>query len=128
MPCCTTQCQGDRLRRISSDLPEITSTQPGRPAAARYRRPWGAKNHAIIMPDADQPVVDDLIVGYSSAGRRCMVSVAVPPVTVRWAVNWSAASNARADSRSRAAHRSCSQLRALTREHHAKVKELHRRA
>jgi len=41
----------------------------------------GAKNHAIIMPDADlDRVVDDLIgAGYGSAGERCMaISVAVP--------------------------------------------------
>lgn len=41
----------------------------------------GAKNHMIIMPDADmEQVVDALIgAGYGSAGERCMaVSVAVP--------------------------------------------------
>ena len=41
----------------------------------------GAKNHAIIMPDADMnQTVDALIgAGYGSAGERCMaISVAVP--------------------------------------------------
>ncbi len=41
----------------------------------------GAKNHAIIMPDADMDnVVDALIgAGYGAAGERCMaISVAVP--------------------------------------------------
>ncbi|QPC85922.1 CoA-acylating methylmalonate-semialdehyde dehydrogenase [Mesorhizobium sp. NBSH29] len=41
----------------------------------------GAKNHAIIMPDADlDQTVDALIgAGYGSAGERCMaISVAVP--------------------------------------------------
>ncbi|MDU6748692.1 MAG: CoA-acylating methylmalonate-semialdehyde dehydrogenase [Bradyrhizobium sp.] len=41
----------------------------------------GAKNHAIVMPDADlDQAVDALIgAGYGSAGERCMaVSVAVP--------------------------------------------------
>jgi malonate-semialdehyde dehydrogenase (acetylating)/methylmalonate-semialdehyde dehydrogenase len=41
----------------------------------------GAKNHAIIMPDADlDQVVDALMgAGYGSAGERCMaISVAVP--------------------------------------------------
>jgi len=41
----------------------------------------GAKNHAIVMPDADMDrAVDALIgAGYGSAGERCMaVSVAVP--------------------------------------------------
>jgi malonate-semialdehyde dehydrogenase (acetylating)/methylmalonate-semialdehyde dehydrogenase len=41
----------------------------------------GAKNHAIVLPDADlDQVVDALIgAGYGSAGERCMaISVAVP--------------------------------------------------
>ncbi len=41
----------------------------------------GAKNHAIVMPDADMDdVVDQLIgAGFGSAGERCMaISVAVP--------------------------------------------------
>ncbi|MQY31818.1 CoA-acylating methylmalonate-semialdehyde dehydrogenase [Nocardia aurantia] len=41
----------------------------------------GAKNHAIVMPDADlDDVVEQLIgAGYGSAGERCMaISVAVP--------------------------------------------------
>ena len=41
----------------------------------------GAKNHAIVMPDADmKQTVDALIgAGYGSAGERCMaISVAVP--------------------------------------------------
>lgn len=47
----------------------------------RVQAMGGAKNHAIIMPDADMgQVVNDLIgAGYGSAGERCMaVSVAVP--------------------------------------------------
>ncbi|MFD4292087.1 CoA-acylating methylmalonate-semialdehyde dehydrogenase [Rhodococcus sp. NPDC058505] len=41
----------------------------------------GAKNHAIVMPDADLDEVADALVGaaYGSAGERCMaLSVAVP--------------------------------------------------
>ncbi len=41
----------------------------------------GAKNHAIIMPDADMDQVADALVGaaYGAAGERCMaLSVAVP--------------------------------------------------
>jgi acyl-CoA reductase-like NAD-dependent aldehyde dehydrogenase len=66
----------------------------------------GAKNHAIIMPDADLDMVTDALIGagYGSAGERCMaISVAVPvgkttadalvkkliprveaPITARW--------------------------------------------
>src|SRR6202522_2378382 len=54
-----------------------------RAAATRKRAQCfgGAKNHAIIMPDADlDQTVDALIgAGYGAAGERCMaVSVAVP--------------------------------------------------
>ena len=41
----------------------------------------GAKNHAIIMPDADMDMVTDAMIGagYGAAGERCMaISVAVP--------------------------------------------------
>lgn len=41
----------------------------------------GAKNHAIVMPDADMDFVADALVGaaYGAAGERCMaISVAVP--------------------------------------------------
>ena len=41
----------------------------------------GAKNHALIMPDADLDMVTDALLGaaYGSAGERCMaLSVAVP--------------------------------------------------
>ncbi len=47
----------------------------------RVQAMGGAKNHAIIMPDADlDQVTDELIgAGYGSAGERCMaISVAVP--------------------------------------------------
>ncbi|WP_137811279.1 aldehyde dehydrogenase family protein, partial [Gordonia sp. GAMMA] len=64
----------------SSDIAQyIYST-----AAAHGKRSQcfgGAKNHAIIMPDANlDQVVDALIgAGYGSAGERCMaISVAVP--------------------------------------------------
>ncbi|MGL1806943.1 aldehyde dehydrogenase family protein, partial [Vibrio parahaemolyticus] len=41
----------------------------------------GAKNHMLILPDADMDQVVDALVGagYGSAGERCMaISVAVP--------------------------------------------------
>lgn len=47
----------------------------------RVQAMGGAKNHAIIMPDADiDQVVNDLMgAGFGSAGERCMaISVAVP--------------------------------------------------
>ena len=41
----------------------------------------GAKNHMVIMPDADMDKTVDALIGagYGSAGQRCMaISVAVP--------------------------------------------------
>ncbi len=41
----------------------------------------GAKNHLVVMPDADMELVADALIGsaYGSAGERCMaISVAVP--------------------------------------------------
>jgi malonate-semialdehyde dehydrogenase (acetylating)/methylmalonate-semialdehyde dehydrogenase len=41
----------------------------------------GAKNHMIIMPDADMDQAADALIGagYGAAGERCMaISVAVP--------------------------------------------------
>jgi malonate-semialdehyde dehydrogenase (acetylating)/methylmalonate-semialdehyde dehydrogenase len=64
----------------SSDIAQYiyaTSTANGKRAQCF----GGAKNHMIVMPDADLgQVVDNLIgAGYGSAGERCMaVSVAVP--------------------------------------------------
>ena len=54
-----------------------TSTAHGK----RCQAMGGAKNHMIIMPDADLDQVADALVGaaYGSAGERCMaISVAVP--------------------------------------------------
>jgi len=55
----------------------------GRAAAAGKRAQCfgGAKNHLIVMPDADMDQTVDALIGagYGSAGERCMaVSVAVP--------------------------------------------------
>ncbi len=49
----------------------------------RVQAMGGAKNHAIIMPDADlDQVTDELIgAGYGSAGERCMAIPVVVPVT-----------------------------------------------
>jgi len=55
--------------------------QRGTAAGKRVQALGGAKNHMVIMPDADlDQAVDALMgAGYGSAGERCMaVSVAVP--------------------------------------------------
>ncbi|HAH10242.1 MAG TPA: methylmalonate-semialdehyde dehydrogenase (CoA acylating), partial [Alphaproteobacteria bacterium] len=55
----------------------------GTAAGKRVQAMGGAKNHAIIMPDADlDQVTDDLIgAGYGSAGERCMAIAVAVPVT-----------------------------------------------
>jgi malonate-semialdehyde dehydrogenase (acetylating)/methylmalonate-semialdehyde dehydrogenase len=53
----------------------------GTAAGKRVQALGGAKNHMVIMPDADMDQAVDALVGagYGSAGERCMaVSVAVP--------------------------------------------------
>ena len=72
--------QGDRLRRLvrrSREYIYATGCAHGK----RVQCFGGAKNHMIVMPDADiDQAVDALVgAGYGSAGERCMaVSVAVP--------------------------------------------------
>ncbi|MCL2716126.1 MAG: CoA-acylating methylmalonate-semialdehyde dehydrogenase [Alphaproteobacteria bacterium] len=64
----------------SSSIADYIYTRAAR-AGKRCQCFGGAKNHAIIMPDADlDQVVDALIgAGFGSAGERCMaISVAVP--------------------------------------------------
>src|SRR6185503_4575113 len=53
----------------------------GTTAGKRIQALGGAKNHMIVMPDADMDLAADALMGagYGSAGERCMaVSVAVP--------------------------------------------------
>ena len=53
----------------------------GTASGKRVQALCGAKNHMVIMPDADMDQVTDALIGsaYGSAGERCMaVSVAVP--------------------------------------------------
>lgn len=55
--------------------------QRGTAAAKRVQALGGAKNHMIVMPDADMDKAVDALMGaaYGSAGERCMaISVAVP--------------------------------------------------
>ena len=47
----------------------------------------GAKNHAVVLPDADLEFAADALIGaaYGSAGERCMVGINVPiPVPVAY--------------------------------------------
>ena len=57
-----------------------TSTRTALRTGKRVQALGGAKNHMVVMPDADLDQADDALVGaaYGSAGERCMaISVAV---------------------------------------------------
>src|SRR5258705_2866950 len=60
---------------------------PGTAHGKRVQAMGGAKNHAIVMPDADlDQVANELMgAGYGSAGERCMAISVVVPVTERLA-------------------------------------------
>ena len=57
----------------------------GAASGKRVQAMGGAKNHAIVMPDADlDSVVNELMgAGYGSAGERCMSISVVVPITER---------------------------------------------
>ncbi len=64
----------------TADRP-LPSTRRRRRTGKRCQALGGAKNHMIIMPDADMDQAADALMGaaYGSAGERCMaISVAVP--------------------------------------------------
>jgi malonate-semialdehyde dehydrogenase (acetylating) / methylmalonate-semialdehyde dehydrogenase len=64
----------------STPIAEYVYTR-GTAGGKRVQAFGGAKNHMIVMPDADMDQVVDALVGagYGSAGERCMaISVAVP--------------------------------------------------
>lgn len=64
----------------STPIAEYVYTR-GTASGKRVQCFGGAKNHMIVMPDADMEQVVDALVGagYGSAGERCMaISVAVP--------------------------------------------------
>jgi malonate-semialdehyde dehydrogenase (acetylating)/methylmalonate-semialdehyde dehydrogenase len=65
----------------SSDIAQYVYTR-GSAAGKRMQCMGGAKNHGIILPDADldQAVADILGAAYGSAGERCMALPVVTPV------------------------------------------------
>ena len=69
----------------------------GTAAGKRVQALGGAKNHMVVMPDADMDQAADALMGagYGSAGERCMaISVAVP-VGEKTADRWSRRSRPR---------------------------------
>ena len=71
------------VRALSSWAPHpspSTSTKPAAHHGKRVQALGGAKNHMVVMPDADLDQTIDALIGsaYGSAGERCMaISVAV---------------------------------------------------
>lgn len=65
----------------SSDIAQYVYSK-GSAAGKRMQCMGGAKNHGIVMPDADldQAVADILGAAYGSAGERCMALPVVTPV------------------------------------------------
>jgi malonate-semialdehyde dehydrogenase (acetylating)/methylmalonate-semialdehyde dehydrogenase len=65
----------------SSDIAQYVYTRGGA-SGKRVQAMGGAKNHAIVMPDADlDTVVKDLVgAAFGSAGERCMALPVVVPV------------------------------------------------
>ncbi len=71
----------DAVSFVGSTAIGETVYRRGAAAGKRVQALCGAKNHLVVMPDADMDQVADALVGsaYGSAGERCMaVSVAVP--------------------------------------------------
>ena len=69
----------DQLRRLDPDRAS-TSTSARSRAGKRVQALGGAKNHMVVLPDADLDLAADAAVsaGYGSAGERCMaISVVV---------------------------------------------------
>jgi len=71
----------------SSDIAQYVYNR-GSAAGKRMQCMGGAKNHGIVMPDADldQTVADILGAAYGSAGERCMALPVVTPVGEQTAV------------------------------------------
>ena len=63
----------DLLRRLDADRAS-TSTRTAPPHGKRVQALGGAKNHMLVLPDADLDLVADSAVnaGFGSAGERCM--------------------------------------------------------
>ncbi len=73
------RCGGAVVRRLDADR-RNTSTAKASKRGKRVQALGGAKNHLVVMPDADLDQAVDALIGaaYGSAGERCMaISVAV---------------------------------------------------
>ena len=83
-----------RSRRSASSGPprsRSTSTRPGTLHGKRVQALGGAKNHMVVLPDADLDLAADAMVnaGFGSAGERCMAISAAVAVGRRSPTTWS---------------------------------------
>ena len=115
--------RGGELRRLDAHR-AATSTRRGTKNGKRVQALGGAKNHMVVLPDADLELAADSAVSaaYGSAGERCMaisVLVTVGDVADRCCRRSASASPS---SRSRPATEPGAEMGPLvTKEHHAKV-------
>src|SRR3546814_14449894 len=71
-----------RSKRTDTLFPYTTLFRSGAAHGKRMQCMGGAKNHGIVLPDADldQVVADLMGAAYGSAGERCMALPVVVPV------------------------------------------------
>ena len=100
--CTATRTRWTRSSRIPTSRPCRSSVRRRSPsyiyttaaaAGKRVQALGGAKNHAVVLPDADFDFTADALAGaaYGSAGERCMaisVAVAVGAPATRWSRSW----------------------------------------
>ena len=81
MRCCT-HPDIKAISFVGSTPVARTSTNRGTTTASASRRLAGAKNHAVVLPDADLEFTLDALIGagFGSAGQRCMAISAVVAV------------------------------------------------
>ena len=82
---CSSTPTSRRCRSSAPPRSPATSTRPAPAHGKRVQALGGAKNHMLVLPDADLDLAADAAVnaGFGSAGERCMaisVVVAVEPV------------------------------------------------
>ena len=106
-----------------------TSTRPARAHGKRVQALGGAKNHMVVLPDADIDMAADAAVsaGYGSAGERCMAIATVVAVGDVADPLVEAIRRAAAEDQGRAGHRPDAEMGPLvTQQHRDKVASLPR--
>ena len=73
--------QGRLVRRLDARW-RSTSTPPRPREGKRVQALGGAKNHLVVMPDADMPKTVEAIIGsaFGAAGERCLAGSVLVPV------------------------------------------------